>query len=68
MYLRQWPPRLEKTWATHYLGTLLKDAPADIIPMRGNPFPRFKWLEYPDTVISSGQMIVNNFKKNREYN
>jgi hypothetical protein len=46
----------------------LKDAPADIIPMRGNPFPRFKWLEYPDTVISSGQMIVNNFKKNREYN
>lgn len=48
------------------LGTLLKDAPADIIAVRGNPFLRFKLLEYPDMVISGGHMIVNNFKKNKE--
>ncbi len=48
------------------LGTLLKDAPADIIAVRGNPFQRFKLLEYPDMVISGGHMIVNNFKKNKE--
>jgi imidazolonepropionase-like amidohydrolase len=48
------------------LGTLLKDAPADIIAVRGNPFLRFKLLEYPDMVISGGHIIVNNFKKNKE--
>lgn len=48
------------------LGTLLKDAPADIIAVRGNPFLRFKLLEYPDMVISGGHMIVNNFKINKE--
>lgn len=48
------------------LGTLLKDAPADIIAVRGNPFQRFKLLEYPDMVISGGRMILNNFKKNKE--
>lgn len=47
------------------LGTLLKDAPADIIAVRGNPFERFKLLEYPDMVISGGRTIVDYFKKNK---
>lgn len=47
------------------LGTLLQDAPADIIAVRGNPFLRFKLLEYPDLVISGGHIIVNDFKKNK---
>lgn len=46
------------------LGTLMKDAPADIIAVRGNPFERFKLLEYPDLVISGGH-IINDFKKTR---
>ncbi len=44
------------------LGTLSAGAPADIIAVRGNPFVRFKLLEYPDLVISGGQTVVNNFK------
>lgn len=47
------------------LGTLMKDAPADIIAVRGNPFERFKLLEYPDLVISGGHIIINDFKKTR---
>lgn len=47
------------------LGTLLQGAPADIIAVRGNPFLRFKLLEYPDLVISGGQIVVNEFKKNK---
>lgn len=47
------------------LGTLMKHAPADIIAVRGNPFERFKLLEYPDLVISGGRIIVNDFKKNK---
>ncbi len=47
------------------LGTLLHDAPADIIAVRGNPFESFKLLEYPDLVISGGQIVVNEFKKNK---
>lgn len=47
------------------LGTLLHGAPADIIAVRGNPFLRFKLLEYPDLVISGGQIVVNEFKKNK---
>lgn len=47
------------------LGTLSKGAPADIIAVRGNPFLRFKLLEYPDLVISGGHFIVNDFKKNK---
>ncbi|MBY0474886.1 MAG: amidohydrolase family protein [Nitrosomonas sp.] len=47
------------------LGTLKKHAPADIIAVRGNPFERFKLLEYPDLVISGGHIIVNDFKKNK---
>ncbi len=46
------------------LGTLSLNAPADIIVVRGNPFIRFKLLEYPDLVISGGKIMVNNFKKN----
>lgn len=45
------------------LGTLVPDAPADLIAVRGNPFLRFKLLEYPDLVISGGRTIVNRFKK-----
>jgi len=47
------------------LGTLMKQAPADIIAVRGNPFERFKLLEYPDLVISGGRIIVNDFNKNK---
>ena len=43
------------------LGTLTPGAPADIIAVRGNPFLRFKLLEYPDLVISGGQIVVNQF-------
>ena len=42
------------------LGTLNAGAPADVIAVRGNPFERFKLLEYPDLVISGGRVIVNN--------
>jgi len=45
------------------LGTLSPNAPADMIAVRGNPFERFKLLEYPDLVISGGRTIVNHFKK-----
>ena len=45
------------------LGTLTPEAPADIIAVKGNPFERFKLLEYPDLVMSGGRVIVNNFKK-----
>lgn len=43
------------------LGTLAPGAPADIIAVRGNPFQRFKILEYPDLVISGGRIVVNKF-------
>jgi len=43
------------------LGTLSFGAPADIIPVRGNPFKNFKLLEYPDLVVSGGRFVVNNF-------
>lgn len=45
------------------LGTLLPNAPADMIAVRGNAFERFKLLEYPDLVLSGGRSIVNHFKK-----
>ncbi|GAB6142351.1 amidohydrolase family protein [Methylosoma difficile] len=44
------------------LGTLTPGAPADIIAVKGNPFEKFKLLEYPDYVMSSGQPVVNKFK------
>ncbi|PTN13272.1 amidohydrolase family protein [Nitrosomonas aestuarii] len=43
------------------LGTLTPGAPADVIAVRGNPFEKFKILEYPDLVISGGRTIVNKF-------
>lgn len=43
------------------LGTLTPDAPADLIAVRGNPFQRFKILEYPDLVLSGGRAVVNNY-------
>jgi len=47
------------------LGTLTENAPADIIAVKGNPFLKFKPLEYPDLVISGGKVVVNNFKKSK---
>lgn len=44
------------------LGTLQKDAPADIIAVCGDPAHDLKILEYPDLVMSGGEIIVNNFK------
>ncbi|GAB4255821.1 MAG: hypothetical protein Kow0065_04160 [Methylomicrobium sp.] len=43
------------------LGTLTAGAPADMIAVRGNPFTRFKPLEYPDLVMSGGRVVVNRF-------
>lgn len=43
------------------LGTLTPGAPADIIAVRGNPFEKFKLLEYPDLVISGGRTVINQF-------
>jgi len=43
------------------LGTLVPGAPADIIAVKGNPFEKFKILEYPQLVISGGRTIVNKF-------
>lgn len=43
------------------LGTLQPGAPADIIAVKGNPTSVLKILEYPDLVISGGEIVVNNF-------
>ncbi len=43
------------------LGTLKRGAPADIIAVKGDPSQNLKLLEYPDLVISGGEIIVNNF-------
>ncbi|MGR8935203.1 MAG: amidohydrolase family protein [Gammaproteobacteria bacterium] len=43
------------------LGTLSPNAPADLIAVRGNPFERFKLLEYPDLVMSGGRIAINRF-------
>lgn len=43
------------------LGTLTPGAPADVIAVKGNPFQKFKLLEYPQLVISGGRTIVNKF-------
>jgi len=43
------------------LGTLTPDAPADLIAVRGDPFESFKPLEYPDLVVSGGQVVVKKF-------
>jgi len=44
------------------LGTLASGAPADLIAVKGNPFQRFKILEYPDLVMSGGRIMVNKFR------
>ena len=43
------------------LGTLTPNAPADVIAVKGNPFERFKILEYPDLVMSGGKLVVNKY-------
>lgn len=43
------------------LGTLQRNAPADIIAIKGDPAHSIKNLEYPDLVISGGKFVVNNF-------
>lgn len=40
------------------LGQLIEGAPADLIGVRGNPLGQFKFLEYPDLVISGGVPIT----------
>ena len=50
-----------ETLGIEYLGTIVQDAPADIIAVKGNPFKKFKPLEYPDLVISGGKTVVDNF-------
>lgn len=45
------------------LGTLLPNAPADLIAVKGNPFERFKLLEYPDLVMSGGKLVVYKFQR-----
>ncbi len=39
-------------------------APADLIAVKGNPFERFKILEYPDLVVSGGHIVANEFNHN----
>ena len=40
------------------LGKLVKDAPADLIGIHGNPLEQFKPLEYPELVVSGGVAVV----------
>ncbi len=43
------------------LGTLQPGAPADMIAVKGDPTNSLKVLEYPDLVISGGEIVKNNF-------
>ncbi len=43
------------------LGTIKHGAPADMIAIKGSLADNFKALEYPDFVMSGGQIVVNNF-------
>lgn len=43
------------------LGTLQPGAPADLIAVRDDPTHNLKNLEYPDLVISGGEIVLNNF-------
>ncbi|MGR8930080.1 MAG: amidohydrolase family protein [Gammaproteobacteria bacterium] len=45
------------------LGTLLPDAPADLIAVKGDPLIQFKLLEYPGLVISGGKIVVDHFSE-----
>jgi imidazolonepropionase-like amidohydrolase len=49
------------------LGTLQPGAPADMIAVKGDPSHSFKILEYPDLVMSGGQIVVNNFETNGKF-
>ncbi len=44
------------------LGTLQQGAPADLIAVKGNPLYALKLLEYPDLVVSGGEIVVNHFE------
>lgn len=44
------------------LGTLQPGAPADLIVFKGNPLQTMKRFEYPDLVISGGQIVVNQIE------
>lgn len=43
------------------LGTIQPGAPADIVAVKGDIAHNLKRLEYPDLVISGGQIVVNKF-------
>ncbi|MBN9132871.1 MAG: amidohydrolase family protein [Nitrosospira multiformis] len=43
------------------LGTLQAGAPADLIAVRGDPTHNLKNLEYPNLVISGGEIVLNDF-------
>lgn len=43
------------------LGRLAPEAPADLIAVRGMAMHDLKSLEYPDFIMSGGQLIVNRF-------
>lgn len=43
------------------LGSLVPGAPADLVAVRGDVLTDFKRLEYPDLVISGGEIVVNRF-------
>lgn len=43
------------------LGTVQNGAPADLIAVRGDITHSFKRLEYPELVISGGNIVVNHF-------
>ncbi|MGZ5051959.1 MAG: amidohydrolase family protein [Methylobacter sp.] len=46
------------------LGTLQPGAPADLIAVKGDPIHALKKLEYPDLVMSGGNIVLNNFNQN----
>jgi hypothetical protein len=48
----------ERRSTGHALGKLVKDAPADLIGIHGNPLEQFKALEYPELVVSGGVAVV----------
>jgi imidazolonepropionase-like amidohydrolase len=42
------------------LGTLSSGASADLIVVRGDPFMKFKLVEYPDIVMSGGHLVIDH--------
>ena len=43
------------------LGSLVANAPADLVAVKGNALDKLKKLEYPDLVISGGKITTNHF-------